>query len=162
MIERISVPEIKDAAFPYMQRHVTDYIYLAHVRVNKLYKYPKTQVTIPPPSYFSMFYPKFVWSLLAITPFLQVVDAGIARNLEGKLVRVMTPLGVIQARHRSTRAVSGNALVREGVRLTSGFWDYFWDPDYQHFRTTRKGSETVGEWNGYTLWPYVFHPSYWI
>lgn len=126
-----------------------------------VYKYRKTQATISP-SCFSMFYTKFVWLLLVITPFLQVVDAGIARNLEGKLVRVMTPLGVVQDRDRSVKDTSENALVREGVRLTSGFWDYFWDPDYQHFRTTRKGSETVGEWNGYTLWPYVFHLSSWI
>lgn len=109
-----------------------------------------------------MFYLNFVWPLLAITQFLQVTDAGIARNLEGKLVRITTPLGTAQVRHRSTRAMPENALVREGARLTSGFWDFFWDPEYQHFRTARKGSETVGEWNGYTLWPYVLQPPSWI
>lgn len=103
-----------------------------------------------------MFYPKLVWSLLAVAPFLQAVDAGIAHNLGGKLVRITTPLSATPARHRSARAMPENSLVTEGVRLTSGLWNYFWDPEYQHFRTTRKSSETVGEWNGYTLWPYVF------
>lgn len=103
-----------------------------------------------------MFYQKFIWSLLAITPFLQAINAGIALNLNGKLVRITAPLSVGPVKHRSMRATSGNALVAEGTRLTNGFWNYFWDPDYQHFRTTGKSSETVGEWNGYTLWPYVF------
>lgn len=103
-----------------------------------------------------MFYQKFIWSLLAITPFLQAINAGIALNLSGELKRITEPLGISPIKHRSMRAISRNALVTEGARLTSGFWNYFWDPEYQHFRTTKKSSETVGEWNGYTLWPYVF------
>lgn len=91
-------------------------------------------------------------------PFSQV-DAGIALNLNGRLIRVTVPLGTTPARHRSARAMSENALVTEGARLSGSFWNYFWTPEYQHFTASRKGAETVGEWNGYTLWPYVFKPS---
>lgn len=91
-------------------------------------------------------------------PLSQVVEAGIALNTEGVLMRNPAPPSATPARHKFVKPRGENALITEGVRLSNDMWDFFWDPEYQHFRTSRKSSETVGDWNGETLWPYVLYP----
>jgi len=49
----------------------------------------------------------------------------------------------------------GDAFTAEGIRLCRALWRHFWSPAHSHFVTSKASSETVGDWNGYTLWPFV-------
>lgn len=49
----------------------------------------------------------------------------------------------------------GAAFTAEGTTLCRTMWGHFWSPSHSHFVTNKASGETVGDWNGYTLWPFV-------
>ncbi|KAA8910675.1 glycosyl hydrolase family 76-domain-containing protein [Sphaerosporella brunnea] len=50
---------------------------------------------------------------------------------------------------------TNNPFTIEGIRLCRATWQHFWDARHSHFVTEKASTETVGDWHGYTLWPFV-------
>ncbi|KAF8422439.1 glycosyl hydrolase family 76-domain-containing protein [Tirmania nivea] len=48
-----------------------------------------------------------------------------------------------------------SVYTQEGIAVARRIWGHFWSPEYKHFRTQGKTAETIGDWNGYTVWAYL-------
>jgi hypothetical protein len=48
-----------------------------------------------------------------------------------------------------------NPFTTEGLSLCRATWNHFWNPQHAHFATAEASAETVGDWHGVTLWPFV-------
>ena len=59
-----------------------------------------------------------------------------------------------QQQQLSSPSAPKNHFTEEGTRLCQALWLHFWNHRHQHFTTAKASSDTVGDWNGYTIWPF--------
>lgn len=55
----------------------------------------------------------------------------------------------------SVGSATMSIYTQEGIAVARRIWRQFWSPEYKHFRTQGKTAETIGAWNGYTVWAYL-------